>query len=1132
MMNSMKNINLRLSLFSALLLLISTSLRSNDISESLHPFFENVEEKRLKSLVEVLEELKQQYHVFFSYEESIVKDKKVEFEIKKSEAFEVAISRLMKVANLGYEIMSSKYCVIYSRDRAGLRKKKKLERKLRQIEKLESSGTLSLETSVDQSISRLETIASDLENGETKSPFGTKKRLFTGEIRGTITDATSGEPLQAATVLVKGTSLGDATTLEGEYKILGVPAGTHTLLFSYIGYSPDSAVVEVADNEVLVVDKAMDLVAIQGVTITVSAQRQGQNAAINQQVKSNSIINVVSSERIQELPDENAAESVGRLPGVSVSRSGGEGQRVNIRGLSPKFSSVTVDGVKIPATGQGRRVFAIAQGGGQPDYVPSLDDRSVDLSMISSEALAGIEVYKSLTPDQDGDAIGGKVNFITKKAPRSPTSRINAQLGHNHYHGTTENVKVNGVFSNRIFKDKLGIIGTAGYSTVDRSSDADQVDYEFRGATTLNAFSTNDNITTRERYNASAIFDYDLGEQHAFTLSSMYARTNVDDQWHSNRVGLLSNSASWSAGESRSNISLLNLSLGTVHTLPGLDIDWKVNFIRTEDNNPYSYSFGFGEPNPLTNVQLPQEDPYQTMELTVFDAQTAAGGIPGGGASNRRTDKNWIAQVNVKKPFSISSKFSGFFKVGGKLQSKDRARSRTNGTRMQSGRFFNNYLADHPEAIVNRNALAAANFLDPDLKIEPFFDGRYQFPLVLDAGAPKRLFDEYSHLRVAEKVSGGGDYTAIENIYAGYVMADLSLGSRLSIVGGVRYEHSDNTYAAYQNLNYNESLSSDGQSILTTGSIDWKTSTQNYGELLPMVNLKYQILKSEDNSNGLDIRLAATRTLTRPDYYNLTPFIRVNSASSVITRSESTLLPTVGWNYDAFATIFNNKFGLLTVGYFYKELQNIDFLFNRTLEPQRIEERFQDLGLTGSFSVIEPINATGLTTVNGVEVELQANLSFLPKPFDGIVLYGNVSKISSEAVYPFRISKFNFQTLMNEFTDTSRTLSMPGQSDDIANVSIGYDKGRFSGRISWNLQGPSLAVLSSNHELDVWTDEFTRIDLSLNFKVTDQFTIIGSVTNLQNTHDQSYTGVRRLPGRENIFGTTSWLGIRYTGGKK
>ncbi len=1087
---------------------------------------------QLKPLSEILNDFKETYHVFFSYEESIVKDLIVDFEIKKAEAFEVAIRRLMKTANLGYEIISRKYCVIYSHDRNGLRKKNKLERKLRQIQKLESSGSLSIETSIDQSISRME-ILNFVRGESTFDESGTtKKRAFAGEVRGSITDATTGDPLVAATVLLKGTSLGDATSLEGTYRISGIPAGTHTLIFSYIGYSSDSAVIEITDGQVLVKDMQLSVLAILGATVTVSSQRLGQSAAINQQVKSNSIINVVSSERIQELPDENAAESVGRLPGISISRSGGEGQRVNIRGLSPKFSSVSIDGVRIPATGQGRRVFSIAQGGGQPNYEPSLDDRSVDLSMIASETLAGIEVYKSLTPDQDGDAIGGKVNFITKKAPQGSKYRINAQLGRNHYHQTTDNMKINGVYSNRILNNKLGIIAAGGYSIVNRSSDEDQVDYEFRGGTTLNGLTTFDNITRRGRYNGNVILDYAITDRHQFTLSGMYARTDLDNKWRNNRVGSLSNSATWSAGRNKSNINLMNFSLGSTHTLPAVDLDWKVNFVQTEDENPYSYGYGFGEPNPLTNVELPRQDPYLTMEYANFNAVTSTGAVPGGGDRNRRLDQNWIAQINAKKTYRLSSQINGFLKFGGKLQTKDRIRRRTNGTLIQGRRFIETYIAEHPEIVVDRNGISAANFLDEGYKVEPFFDGKYPFPLVLNTEDAKRLFDEYRHLRVDQKVSGGGDYDANENIYASYLMTDLNLGSRISMVGGVRYEHSDNQYAAYENFNYTENLSNDGKSIQTQGTIDWRTSTQKYGQWLPMINTKFQLLKSEDNSNGLDIRLAATRTITRPDYYNLTPFIRIVAQSSTITRSEPNLLPTLGWNYDAFLTIFNNKFGLFTVGGFYKELENIDFLYNRILESDLIEQRFGSYGISGANSVIEPINATGITTVKGYEIELQTNLSFLPSPFDGIVLYGNYSKISSKAVYPFRISVFDFETFMSTLIDTSRTLQMPGQSDQIANVSVGYDKGRFSGRVSWSFQGPSLAVISSNEELDVWVDDFARLDVSVNFKINDHITITGSVTNLQNTHDKSFTGSLLLPGTESIYGTTSWLGIRYTGGKK
>ena len=127
--------------------------------------------------------------------------------------------------------------------------------------------------------------------------------------------------------------------------------------------------------------------AIESEAIVVMVQAEGQNAAVNQQISSNSIVNVVSSARIQALPDANAAESIGRLPGVSVSRVGGEGTKVIIRGVAPKYNAITLDGIRLASSEAG--------------------DRSTDLSMISSSMLEGIEVFKTLTADKDADAIGG-----------------------------------------------------------------------------------------------------------------------------------------------------------------------------------------------------------------------------------------------------------------------------------------------------------------------------------------------------------------------------------------------------------------------------------------------------------------------------------------------------------------------------------------------------------------------------------------------------------------------------------------------------------------------------------------------------------------------------------------------------
>ena len=119
-------------------------------------------------------------------------------------------------------------------------------------------------------------------------------------------------------------------------------------------------------------------------------------AAINKQLNAKSLVNIISSDRIRELPDANAAETVARVPGVSIQREGGEGNKVVVRGLSPKYNSVTVNGVKLASTDN--------------------ENRSTDLSMISQYMLDGIEVTKAGTPDLDSDVLGGTVNFLLRKA--------------------------------------------------------------------------------------------------------------------------------------------------------------------------------------------------------------------------------------------------------------------------------------------------------------------------------------------------------------------------------------------------------------------------------------------------------------------------------------------------------------------------------------------------------------------------------------------------------------------------------------------------------------------------------------------------------------------------------------------
>ena len=149
-----------------------------------------------------------------------------------------------------------------------------------------------------------------------------------GTVHGWVRDSKTGNALPGATVLLKGTSIGAATDLHGRYSITDIPPGSYTMRTSYVGYDTREEAVIVRSGSDITLDVKLKAVGLRGKKVVVTAQASGQNTAINEQLTSHNIVNIVSAARIQELPDANAAESVGRLPGVYVLRSGGEGYEV------------------------------------------------------------------------------------------------------------------------------------------------------------------------------------------------------------------------------------------------------------------------------------------------------------------------------------------------------------------------------------------------------------------------------------------------------------------------------------------------------------------------------------------------------------------------------------------------------------------------------------------------------------------------------------------------------------------------------------------------------------------------------------------------------------------------------------
>jgi hypothetical protein len=261
-------------------------------------------------------------------------------------------------------------------------------------------------------------------------------------IEGFIKDTLTNEPLIGANIILVGTSLGAATNNSGQYIIRSVTPGTYVIRVTYIGYETVEKQIRVQENVQIKQDFNLKPIGIEGETVLITAQASGQVEAINKQLSSDNIMNAVSSARIQELPDANAAESIGRLPGVPVLRTGGEGSCRNT-GSDPKYNQISVNGVQLSSSNP--------------------DDRSTDLSMISPYMLESIEVSKTITSDMDANVIGGIVNFELREAKptgsNSPSVGILAQGSYNglsNAYNKYNNYKYVGSVENRFFY-KLGV---------------------------------------------------------------------------------------------------------------------------------------------------------------------------------------------------------------------------------------------------------------------------------------------------------------------------------------------------------------------------------------------------------------------------------------------------------------------------------------------------------------------------------------------------------------------------------------------------------------------------------------------------------------------------------------------------
>jgi TonB-dependent receptor len=216
-----------------------------------------------------------------------------------------------------------------------------------------------------------------------------------GVLSGQVRSAAANQPLSGVLVTIAETNAAAVTDSQGRYRFGQLTSGDYTVVASYVGLDPVEQQVAIPSGASATLDFA---IAEETDRIVVTGRVAGQARALSLQRSADNTRNVVSADQAGRFPDLNAAESLRRIPGVTVQREvvGGEGRYVSIRGLDSGLNNTQINGMNA------------AQ--------PEKENRRVPLDMIQTSALSRITVHKTLTPDQDADGIGGAVELETATA--------------------------------------------------------------------------------------------------------------------------------------------------------------------------------------------------------------------------------------------------------------------------------------------------------------------------------------------------------------------------------------------------------------------------------------------------------------------------------------------------------------------------------------------------------------------------------------------------------------------------------------------------------------------------------------------------------------------------------------------
>ena len=906
-------------------------------------------------------------------------------------------------------------------------------------------------------------------------------------VTGEVTDANNTFVFKGARISIVELQRSATTDDRGQFRFSNIPAGEYTLLVAYVGAADKSLPITVTESGLAIGaisigsgDEALEEVIVYG-------QAAALASALSQERSADNLVSVLDTDAMGQFPDQNVAESLRRLSGVSVENDQGEGRYVVIRGMDPDLNSTSINGLRA-TTGEPRR--------------------ALQLDVIPSDVLDGLEVHKSLTADMDGDAIGGSINVRTLSAFSRKGAYVKARA-EGSYNDLREswNPKVSFAGSN-IFElnsgRRLGVAGAISWNDRELHIDNNELDdWEVadNGRDFGETFETRLYTVERERIGGVLNLDLEVSDSTRLYLYTLYSEftdtelrnrttygfdkdeidqaTATDTMTSYNLVEIERDTKGRSfTGQIAENLSI---ALGSETQLDEWLIETRFGYSYGRERTPDQVSgvwvaeFETGDGN-ITDgspvLTLDRSNPQIPVVQSDFWSVLSDPNLYELDEIEHAHDKAEDAQTSFSVDFTRETGF-GSMKFGAQARWREKKSNEDVELYSNDDTWF---LSD----ALLPNGGSTYNFPTP---MDPVPDNRIERDIL--AGGTGIEFEDLD----SEIDSNVADFVFDENVFAFYGMGTWDM-DRATVTAGIRVERTE--LANYGNsvefIEEDQNGAGDPpEDMVIVAPI---SATNSYTDVLPSANLRFEF---NDRMVG---RASIFRSVVRPRVEEVAYRVAIEDGEGEIGNPD--LDPFSAWNLDASIAYYPTELSVISVGLFYKRIE--DFIFVQELED------YEFLGTTLDAAVIA-LNGEDATAL-GFEFNYQQHFGFLSPPFDGLLIGLNYTYVDAEA-------------------DTGdRKIAMPKQSENIANFMLGYEKGGFDLRIAMKYRDRYIDELVELG-LDRYTDDHQQWDVTAKYRFSDSWQVYAEITNLGDEPEYYYAGHQRRAYQYDEYGMTSAIGFQF-----